>query len=163
MNFNATKIKKPYHVIAKNKRAFHDYIIESNLEAGIALKGWEVKSLRQGRLQLVESYVCIQKHEAWLFNAFITPLVSASTHTKPNPSSIRKLLLKRREINLLNGKLNRKNYTSVPLSIYWKGSRIKVEISIAKSKNQYDKRQAKKKQEWKYEQSRLFKNIVFKN
>ena len=151
------KSSQKHHIIAKNKRAFHDYIIEDHFEAGIVLKGWEVKSLRQGRLQLIESYVHIKKNEAWLFNAIITPLVSASTHVVPNPSGTRKLLLSRREINKLIGKIDQKGYTVVPLSMYWKGKHVKVDIATAKGKKQHDKRQAAKEQDWKREKARLFK------
>lgn len=154
------KSSQKHHIIAKNKRAFHQYIIEDHFEAGIVLQGWEVKSLRQGRLQLIESYVHIKKNEAWLFNAIITPLVSASTHIVPNPSATRKLLLSRREINKLIGKIDQKGYSVVPLSMYWKGKHVKVDISTAKGKKQYDKRQAAKESDWKREQARLFKKSI---
>lgn len=154
------KSSQKHHIIAKNKRAFHDYIIEDHFEAGIVLQGWEVKSLRKGRLQLIESYVHIKKNEAWLFNAIITPLVSASTHIVPNPSATRKLLLSRREINKLIGKIDQKGYTIVPLSMYWKGKHVKVDIATAKGKKQYDKRQAAKEHDWKREKARLFKRNI---
>ena len=154
------KSSQQHDAIAKNKRAFHDYTIEDHFEAGIVLKGWEVKSLRQGRLQLIESYVHIKKNEAWLFNAIITPLLSASTHVVPNPSGTRKLLLTRREIKKLVGKIDQKGYTVVPISMYWKGRYVKVDIATAKGKQQHDKRQAAKDHDWKREKARLFKRNV---
>lgn len=156
-----SKSKKPNDsLIAKNKKAFHDYIIEERFEAGIVLQGWEVKSIREGRVQLVDSHVHIKKGEAWLFNALITPLLSASTHVVPQPSGTRKLLLNRREISKLLGKIDQKGYTVVPLSMYWKNQYVKVEIGLAKGKKDYDKREASKEKDWQREKERLFKKSI---
>ncbi|WP_116963675.1 SsrA-binding protein SmpB [Fastidiosibacter lacustris] len=148
------------NVIAKNKKAFHDYIIEERFEAGIVLQGWEVKSIRAGRVQLIDSHIHVKNNEAWLFNALITPLNSASTHVVPAPSGTRKLLLHRREINKLLGKVDQKGYTVVPLCMYWQGSRVKLEIAIAKGKQLHDKRQASREHDWKREKERLFKKSI---
>lgn len=144
-------------IIAKNKKAFHEYLIEARFEAGIVLAGWEVKSIREGRVQITDSHIHIKKNEAWLFNAHITPLHSASTHVVAVSDSTRKLLLHRREISKLVGKVEQKGYTIVPLSMYWKGSHVKVEIAIAKGKKLHDKRQSAKERDWQREKERLFK------
>ena len=154
------KPKATSNVIAKNKKAFHEYLIEDRFEAGLVLQGWEVKSIREGKVQLVDSHIHIKNNEAWLFNALITPLHSASTHVVPQPSGTRKLLLNRREINALLGKIDQKGYTVVPLSMYWKGSKVKVEIALAKGKKLHDKRQASKDQDWSREKARLFKKCM---
>ena len=154
------KTKEEYNIITKNQRIFHDYTIEDYIEAGIVLQGWEVKSLRQRRLQLIESYVHIKKNEAWLFNSIIIPLVSASTHVIVNPSATRKLLLSHCEINKLIGKVDKKGFTIVPISMYWKGKYVKVSIAIAKGKKKYDKRQCEKESDWKRQQEHLFKRKV---
>lgn len=148
------------NVIARNKKAFHEYVMEEPFEAGIVLKGWEIKSIREGKVQLIDSHIHIKNNEAWLFNALITPLHSASTHTIPVPASTRKLLLHRREINKLLGKVYQKGYTVVPLAIYWKKSCVKIQITVAKGKQLHDKRQATKDQDWIREKERLFKKIL---
>ncbi|WP_119343806.1 SsrA-binding protein SmpB [Facilibium subflavum] len=152
-----SKSKANSQTIAQNKKAFHEYLIEDRFEAGIVLDGWEIKSIRAGRVQLSDSHVYIKKGEAWLFNALITPLHSASTHVVPEPSATRKLLLNRREINKLLGKVEQQGYAIVPLSMYWKGHRVKLEIAVAKGKKLYDKRQASKEKDWQREKERLFK------
>ena len=146
--------------IARNKKAFYEYTIEDKFEAGISLKGWEIKSIRKGKVQLVDSHVYIKKDEAWLFNTLITPLLSASTHIIPEPSGSRKLLLHRREINKLTGKVEQKGYTVVPLAMYWKGSRVKLEIGLAKGKQLHDKRQDSKDKDWNREKDRIFKKSM---
>lgn len=148
------------NTVATNKKAFHDYSIEECFEAGIVLKGWEIKSIRAGRMQLIDSHIHVKNNEAWLFNALITPLDSASTHVVPAPAGRRKLLLHRREINKLLGKVDLKGYTVVPLVMYWKGSCIKIEIAIAKGKQLHDKRQTSKEHDWKREKERLFKKSL---
>lgn len=121
------------------------------------LEGWEVKSLRAKRLSLNESYVFIKDGEAWLFGATITPLSSASTHVKTDPTRSRKLLLHRKEIDRLSSAINREGYTLVPLSLHWKKNRVKCEIGLAKGKKKQDKRATIKEREWKIEKERLFK------
>ena len=152
------KAKTQSNIIAKNKKAFHEYHIEDKYEVGICLKGWEVKSIRAGKVQLVDSHVLIRKGEAYLFNALISPLLSASTHIIPDPSSSRKLLLHRREIDKLKGKIEQKGYTIVPLSMYWKQSKVKVEIALVRGKQAHDKRATLKEKDWQREKERLFKN-----
>lgn len=143
--------------IALNKQARHDYFVEETFEAGLALQGWEVKSLREGRVQLKESYVLIKDGEAWLFGAHVSPLLSASTHVQPDPLRTRKLLLHRRELNRLIGAVERKGYTLVPLALYWKRGRAKLEIGLAKGKKLHDKRAAAKERDWAREKQRLLK------
>ncbi len=145
------------NIIARNKLASHDYFIEERYEAGISLEGWEVKSLREGRINLKESYVIVKDGEAFLFGAHVTPLPTASTHIKPDPIRTRKLLLNRKELNVLIGMIERKGYTLVPTFMYWKKGRAKLEIGLAKGKKQHDKRAANKDRDWKREKERLFK------
>jgi len=144
--------------IVTNKKARHDYFIEERLEGGLALEGWEVKSLRAGKVQLVDSYVFIKDGEAWISNMLITPLQTASTHIHPEPTRIRKLLLHRTEIDTLIGAVERKGYTLIALSLYWKKGRIKVEVGLAKGKQAHDKRASEKERDWKREKQRLMKN-----
>ncbi|MFO8152991.1 SsrA-binding protein SmpB [Thioalkalivibrio sp.] len=144
--------------IALNRKARHDFFIEDRLEAGLVLEGWEVKSLRAGRAQLSESYVLLRNGEAWLFGAHVTPLPTASTHIQPDPSRTRKLLLQRSEINRLIGAVERKGYTLVPLALYWKRGRAKLEIGLAKGKKEYDKRATDKDRDWQRERARILKN-----
>lgn len=146
--------------IAKNKRGYYDYIIEYRLESAIILKGWEMKSIRAGHVQLTNSYVHIRYNEAWLLNAIINPLDSASTHFVTTPDATRKLLLHRREIIKLSAKINRDGYTIIPLIMYWKGSRVKLEIAVAKGKKLHDKRESLRKKEWKHKQNLLLKSTV---
>ena len=143
--------------IALNKKAKHEYFIEERYEAGISLEGWEVKSLRAGRLQLNESYVTIKESEAFLFGAHITPLPTASTHIHPDPVRTRKLLLHRRELDKLIGMVERKGYTLVPLAMYWKKGMAKLEIGLAKGKKQHDKRATEKDRDWQRDKERMFK------
>ena len=155
-----SKKKKQDHssTIALNKKARHDFFIEENYEAGIALEGWEVKSLRAGHIQIKESYVLVKDGEAFLFGAHISPLSTASTHIHPDPMRSRKLLMHRRELDRLIGLVDRKGYTLVPLSIYWKFGRVKLEVGLAKGKQDHDKRASLKDRDWKREQSRILKN-----
>ncbi len=144
--------------IALNKKAGHDYLIEQRLEAGIALEGWEVKSLRAGRIQLKEGYVKILRGEAFLIGAHISALPSASTHVNADPVRTRKLLLKRSELSKLIGLTERAGYTLVPTAMYWKRGRAKLEIGLGKGKKQHDKRTSEKDRDWKREKERLFKH-----
>ena len=143
--------------IAENRRARHDYFIEERLEAGVALQGWEVKSLRAGRLQLAEAYVLLKDGEAWLFGAHVSPLVAASTQTHADPTRTRKLLLNASEISKLIGAVERAGYTMVPIDFHYVRGRIKLEIGLAKGKKQHDKREAEKDRDWKREQQRLLR------
>ncbi|HHB12348.1 MAG TPA: SsrA-binding protein SmpB [Chromatiales bacterium] len=145
-------------LITVNKKARHDYFIEETLEAGLALQGWEVKSLREKRVQLKEAYVLIKDGEAWLFGAHISPLPTVSTHYVADPLRTRKLLLHRREIDRLTGAVERRGYTLVPLSLYWKHGRVKLEIGLAKGKKLHDKRAAQKERDWRREQQRILKH-----
>jgi len=144
--------------IALNKKARHDYFIEDRIEAGLALEGWEVKSLRAGRVQMTESYILLRNNEAWLFGMHISPLLSASTHVTPDATRTRKLLLHRREIDKLTGAVERRGYTLVPLSLYWKRGRAKVEIALARGKQSHDKRAADKERDWNREKQRLLRS-----
>jgi len=144
--------------IAQNRRARHDYFLEDKFEAGLVLEGWEVKSLRDGRGQLNESYIVIHQGEAWLHGAHISPMLSASTHIHPENVRRRKLLLNRIELNRLIGAVDRKGYTIVPVAMYWKRGRAKLEIALAKGKQQHDKRASAKDQDWAREKARIFRN-----
>jgi SsrA-binding protein len=146
--------------ITQNKKARHDFAIEERLEGGLVLQGWEVKSLRAGRVQLRDSYVLLKGGEAWLFGALISPLPSASTHVEPDPARSRKVLLHRPEINRLIGAVERKGYTAVATALYWKKGRAKVELGLAKGKKAHDKRTAVKEREWGREQQRVLKHAV---
>jgi len=130
--------------IADNRKAFHDYFIEDRYEAGIVLEGWEVKAIRDARVQIKEAYVTIRDNELYLFGAHISALPTASTHIHPEAVRTRKLLLHRQEIDKLIGKVERAGYTLVPLNLHFKGGRVKCEIGLAKGKKQHDKRAAEK-------------------
>ncbi len=152
-----SKPKTGANTIALNKRARHDYFIEDTYEAGLSLQGWEVKSLRDGRAQLTESYVLLKKGEAWLFGMHVSPLLSASTHVDPESIRTRKLLLHRQELNKLIGYVERRGYTLVPLALYWKRGLAKLEIGLAKGKKLHDKRATEKDRDWQREKQRIFK------
>lgn len=143
--------------IAQNKKAFFDYFIEEKYEAGLVLEGWEVKAIRDNRVNLKEAYVIIQRAEIYLIGCHITPLGAASTHIRPDAIRTRKLLLHKEEIAKLIGKVERAGYTLVPLDMHYKNSRIKIQIGLAKGKKQYDKRQSEKEKDWKREQSAIMK------
>ncbi len=141
--------------IALNRKAGHDYFIEERFEAGLALEGWEVKSLRAGRIQINESYVVVRDGEAYLFGVHITPLPTASTHIQPDPLRTRKLLLNRRELDRLIGAVERKGYALVATALYWKRGRAKLEVALAKGKKQHDKRAVEKDRDWSRDRQRL--------
>jgi SsrA-binding protein len=151
------KPKTPSSTIGVNKKARHDYFIEDTFEAGVALEGWEVKSLRAGKLQLRDSYVFVKDGEVWLTNALITPLSTASTHIKPEQNRLKKLLLHRYEIDRLMGAVDRKGYTLVALNLHWSKGKVKVEIGLGKGKQQHDKRATEKDRDWKREKQRILK------
>ncbi|MCX4189385.1 SsrA-binding protein SmpB [Methylophaga sp. OBS3] len=151
------KSKQPDNTIAQNKKAHFEFFIEETFEAGLVLHGWEVKSLRDGKAQLSDSYVLIRDGEAWLANALITPLKTASTHIVPAPQRDRKLLLNRQELNKLIGSVDRKGFTLVPLSMYWVRGNAKLKIALAKGKQSHDKRASIKERDWQRDKARLFK------
>jgi SsrA-binding protein len=151
--------KKPGEsTIALNKRARFDYFIEDRFEAGLSLEGWEVKSLRAGKVQIAESYVIIKDREAFLLGALITPLMTASTHIHPDPTRTRKLLLHREQLARLIGAVERKGYTLVPTAMYWSKGRAKLEIGLAKGKQAHDKRAAEKERDWKRQKGRMMRH-----
>ena len=143
--------------IALNRQATHDYFIEERYEAGLVLHGWEVKSLRAGRAQLKESYVVLKGGDAWLLGAHISPLTTASTHIVPDAVRTRKLLLHKSELSTLIGHVERKGYTLVPLALYWKKGRAKLEIGLARGKKLHDKRATEKDRDWQREKQRVMK------
>jgi len=149
--------EKADRTIALNKRARHEYHIDERLEAGLVLEGWEVKSLRAGKAQLTEGYALVKNGEIYLFGAQISPLLSASTHVVPDVRRTRKLLLGRGEIDRLVGQVERKGYTLVPLSLYWKNNRAKLELGLARGKQEHDKRATEKDREWDREKQRVLR------
>ena len=133
--------------IVDNKKAFFDYFIEERFEAGIVLQGWEVKAIRDGRVQLKEAYVIVRNGEVFLFGAHISPLAAASTHISPEAVRTRKLLLHAKEIDKLIGKVERAGYTLVPLNLHYLKGRVKCEIGLAKGKKQHDKRETERQRD----------------
>ena len=144
--------------IAENRQARHEYFIEETYEAGLSLQGWEVKSMRAGRVQLKEAYVFLKNAEAYLYGAHVSALPTASTHVIPDPIRTRKLLLNRAELSRLVGAVERKGYTLVPLEMYWKAGRAKLRVGLAKGKKEHDKRNTSKDRDWQREKSRLMKH-----
>lgn len=143
--------------IALNKRARFDYHLEDRFEAGLALQGWEVKSIRAGRANIGESYAVVRDGEMFLFGAQMTPLLSTSSHVVADPMRTRKLLLHRREIDRLIGQIERDGYTVVPTSMYWKAGKVKLELALAKGKQSHDKRQTNKDRDWAREKQRTLR------
>jgi SsrA-binding protein len=144
--------------IVENRKAFHDYFIEERFEAGLSLEGWEVKAVRAGRANLKEGYVVVKNGELLLIGAHVSPLTTASTHVRADPTRTRKLLMHREEISRLVGKVERAGYTLTPLNLHYKNGRIKLEIGLAKGKKQHDKRATIREREWDREQQRLMRN-----
>ena len=144
--------------IVENKKAFHDYFVEERYEAGLVLEGWEVKSIRAGRVQLKEAYVVLNGAEPFIIGMHVSALPTASTHVNPDPTRSRKLLLNAEEIKKLIGKVEQKGYTLVPLNLHYTKGRVKLEIGLAKGKKQHDKRNSIKEREWNREQQRLVRN-----
>ena len=145
--------------IAENKKAFFDYFIEERFEAGLVLEGWEVKAIRASRAQIKEGYVILKQGAFYLIGAHISALPEASTHVNPDPVRTRKLLLHEEEIKKLIGRVEQRGYTLVPLNLHYKGGRIKLEIDLAKSKKQHDKREAEKEKDSKREQQQAMKQV----
>ncbi len=143
--------------IAQNKKARFEYLIEDRLEAGLALLGLEVKSMRAGKAQITDSFVILREGEAWLLGSHVTPLNTVSTHVIAEPKRIRKLLLNRREIDRLTGLVERKGYTLIALELYWSKNRIKVAVGLAKGKKQHDKRDSEKDRDWQRDKSRALR------
>lgn len=150
--------KKPdSNTIALNKRARHEYHVDKRFEAGIALQGWEVKSLRNGRINFGDSYAVVKNGEIYLFGTSIPPLSTASTHVLADDRRTRKLLLHRNEIDELIGAVERKGYTLVPTALYWKQNRVKLEIGLARGKQDHDKRDVLKQRDWDRQKQRAMR------
>lgn len=144
--------------IASNKKARFEYFIEDEFEAGLVLEGWEVKSLRAGKVNISDSHVIIKHGEAFLLGSQIQALSTAATHLSPDPTRTRKLLLNRRELNQLIGHVERQGYTLVPLSLYWSKNRVKMKLALAKGKKTHDKRESVKDRDWQRSHARIMKN-----
>ncbi|GKT11216.1 MAG: SsrA-binding protein [Thiomicrorhabdus sp.] len=151
--------KKPSeNTIAQNKKARHDFSINQTYEAGLSLQGWEVKSIREGKVNIKESYILLKNHEAFLFGAQIQPLITASTHSFHDPLRLRKLLLNRSEIERLTSKVDQDGLTVIPLEMYWSNSgKVKLNIGLAKGKKLHDKRATEKDREWNRDKQRIMK------
>ena len=143
--------------IIENRKAFHDYFIEERFEAGLVLEGWEVKAIRAGRAQIKEAYVMLQGAEPFVIGMHVSPLATASTHVRADPTRTRKLLLRAEELRKLIGQVEQKGYTLVPLDLHYTRGRVKMAVGLAKGKKQHDKRQAQKEREWQREQQRLLR------
>ncbi len=155
-----SKQKAGSNTIALNKKARHEYFIEDEYEAGIELQGWEVKSLRQGKANIAESYVFMRDGEAFISGMTITPLTQASTHVLCEPTRVRKLLLSRRELDNLFGRINREGMTLTALSLYWSRSWAKLKIGVAKGKKLHDKRTDLKDKDWQRQKARVMKSSL---
>lgn len=145
--------------ISNNRKAFHDYFIEDKFEAGVVLEGWEVKAIREGRVQLRDSYVKIKDGEIWLLGCHISPLISASTHINADPDRTKKLLLNKSEIDKLIGKVEQKGYSLLALDLHYKRGMVKAEIALAKGKKLHDKRASEKEKEHKKEERQALKSF----
>jgi SsrA-binding protein len=143
--------------IALNKRARHEYHFEERFEAGLALQGWELKSIRAGRANITEAYAVIRDGELFLFGAQMTPLISASSHVVADAHRTRKLLLHKHEIDQLIGRVQRDGYTIVPTALYWKANKVKAELALAKGKQTHDKREASKEKDWARDKQRILR------
>ena len=145
--------------IVSNKKAYHDYFIEETYEAGLVLEGWEVKAIRAGRVQLKDTDVIVRDGELWLLGGHVSPLLTASTHVRPDMTRTRKLLLKADESKRLIGKVEQRGFTLVPLDLHYKNGKIKCEIALARGKAQHDKRHSEKEREWQREKQRVMSQI----
>ncbi|CEJ42174.1 SsrA-binding protein SmpB [Xanthomonas citri pv. bilvae] len=148
---------KAAKTIALNKRARHEYHLEERYEAGLALQGWEVKAIRAGRANIVDGYAYVRSGEIYLIGAQITPLIQASTHTVPVERRDRKLLLHRAEIDKVLSRVEREGYTLVPTALYWSSNKVKLEIALAKGKQNHDKRDAAKDRDWQRDKQRVMR------
>ena len=151
------KSKTPDNTIVQNKKARHDYFIEDSFEAGLQLQGWEVKSLREKKVQLVDSYVLIKDGEAFLLGCNVTPLDTASTHIIADPTRTKKLLLHKKELAKLFSATQQKGHTCVCTKLYWKDHLVKAQIALAKGKQAHDKRAAAKDREWNVDKQRILR------
>jgi len=152
-----SKAEPATRAIALNKRAKFEYHLVERFEAGLALQGWEVKAIRAGRANLTDGYAYVQDGEIYLIGAQVTPLIQASTHVVANDRRTRKLLLHRHEIDKLIGGVQRDGYTIVPTAMYWKGNKVKLEIALAKGKQEHDKRDTAKERDWQREKQRVMR------
>jgi len=143
--------------IASNRKAWHDYILESPIEVGLCLLGWEVKAIRNHRVQLKDSYCLVKGGEIWLLNAHVSPLSTTAAYLKPNSTRTRKCLLHKKQISKLIGSIQQKGFTLVPLSLCWVNGKIKLQIALAKGKKKHDKRQAEKAKDWQREKEKVKK------
>ena len=150
------KTKNGLKIISKNRKASYNYFFQEFYEAGIVLKGSEVKSLRDGKANISESYAFDINGEIYIVNSHI-PSYKESSYNNHDPKRARKLLLNKKEINKLIGKINKEGYTLIPTKLYFKKGKAKVEIAVAKGKKQYDKRQTKKQRDWNREKARYFR------
>lgn len=153
-----TKKKTGSNTIALNKKAKFDFELHDRMEAGLALQGWEVKSLRKGKVQLTDTYVIFKNGEAWLLGTHITPLPEASTHFVTDPTRTRKLLLKRKEIAKLQEAAEQKGYTVVATALYWKAHLVKCEVALGKGKQLHDKRETEKARDWDRQKQRILQD-----
>jgi len=144
--------------IIENRKAFHDYFVEDRFEAGLVLEGWEVKAIREGRVQLKESYVIVRDGELWLMGMHVSPLPTASTHIHPDAVRTRKLLLKSAEIDKLIGKVEQRGYTLVPINLHYKNGRIKLDFGLGRGKKLHDKRDTARDRDWQREKDRIMKH-----
>ncbi len=152
------KKPEPSSRIADNKKAAFNYFFEERFEAGVVLEGWEVKSLRAGKVQLTDGYVVIRNGELFIIGLQINPLGTASTHISPDKQRTKKLLMHKEEIKRLIGKVEQKGYTLVPINLHWKNGKVKCEVALAKGKAEHDKRDSIKDREGKREVERAMKN-----
>ncbi len=144
--------------IIENRKATHDYFIEERYEAGLVLQGWEVKAIRDSRVQLKESYVIVRDGELYILGMHVSPLATASTHIHPDATRTRKLLLKAEEISKLIGKVEQRGYTLVPLNLHYKNGRIKLDFALGRGKKLHDKRDSSRERDWTREKDRLMKH-----
>lgn len=155
--YHTASMSEQSATIALNKRARFEYHLDERFEAGIELRGWEVKALRAGRVQFGDSYVLLKNGEAFLFGCLVTPLSAASSHVNADPTRTRRLLMHRREIDHLIGMVERKGQTVIPTAMYWKQGRVKVEIAVARGKKLHDKRKTEKDRDWERQKARLMR------
>lgn len=144
--------------IIDNRKAFHDYFIEDRFEAGLVLEGWEVKSIRDGRVQLKEAHIIVRNSELFIIGMHVSALPTASTHIRPDATRTRKLLLKAEEISKLVGKVEQRGHTLVPINLHYKNGRIKLDMALARGKKLHDKRDTEREKDWQREHQRIMKS-----
>lgn len=153
------KSKAAPNQIVVNRKARYEYFVEDTIEAGLVLEGWEVKSLREARVQLNDGFIMLRNGEAFLMSCLITPLSTASTHIVPESLRARKLLLHRRELSRLIGSVQQKGFTCIPLDLHWKRGRVKCTIALAKGKKMHDKRATEKDRDWQRQKQRATRDM----